>query len=125
MQLGGKGAYTAIDAVSGEMTKQLAFALRDGGTVLVYGALSNDPVQMDTLDTLYKFKRVEVRHSSFPWLCLTALKVWCTDARQSGDVQWLLCVKAVLHGVALAGQLKGLMVSYHQTQSAMTACSHC
>ena len=70
MHSGGKGAYTAIDAVSGEMTKQLAFALRDGGTVLVYGALSNDPIQMDTLDTLYKYKRAEVCHSSFPWLCL-------------------------------------------------------
>lgn len=55
------------------MTRQLALALRDGGTVLVYGALSNDPVQMDTLDTLYKLKRVEVCHSSIPWLCLTAL----------------------------------------------------
>ena len=64
---GGKGAYTAIDAVSGEMTKQLGFALRDGGTVLVYGALSNDPIQVDTLDTLYKYKKVEVHHSSFPW----------------------------------------------------------
>ena len=60
LHAGGKGAYTAIDAVSGEMTKQLALALRDGGTVLVYGALSNDPVQMDTLDTLYKFKKAEV-----------------------------------------------------------------
>lgn len=43
------------------MTKQLAYALRDGGTVYVYGALSGDPIQMDTLDTLYKYKRVEVQ----------------------------------------------------------------
>ncbi|KAL3147631.1 hypothetical protein ABBQ38_014681 [Trebouxia sp. C0009 RCD-2024] len=56
---GGKGAYAAIDAVGGETTKQLALALRDGGTVYVYGALSGDPIQMDTLDTLYTFKRVE------------------------------------------------------------------
>ena len=43
------------------MTKQLSLALRDGGTVYVYGALSGDPIQMDTLDALYKFKRVEVQ----------------------------------------------------------------
>lgn len=56
---GGKGAFAAIDAVGGQMTKQLSLALRDGGTVYVYGALSNEPVQVDNLDTLYKFKRVE------------------------------------------------------------------
>lgn len=61
LSAGGKGAYTAIDAVGGEMTKQLSLALQDGGTVYVYGALSGDPIQMDTLDTLYKYKRVEVR----------------------------------------------------------------
>lgn len=61
LSAGGKGAYAAIDAVGGEMTKQLAYALRDGGTVYVYGALSGDPIQMDTLDTLYKYKRVEVQ----------------------------------------------------------------
>ena len=61
LSAGGRGAYAAIDAVAGEMTKQLSFALRDGGTVYVYGALSGDPIQVDTLDTLYKFKKVEVR----------------------------------------------------------------
>lgn len=58
---GGKGAYAAIDAVGGETTKQVALALRNGGTVYMYGALSGDPIQMDTLDTLYNFKKVEVR----------------------------------------------------------------
>lgn len=60
---GGKGLYAAIDAVGGETTKQVALALRDGGTVYVYGALSGDPVQVDTLDMLYKYKKVEVRSS--------------------------------------------------------------
>lgn len=55
--------YAAIDAVGGETTKQVALALRDGGTVYVYGALSGDPVQVDTLDMLYKYKKVEVRSS--------------------------------------------------------------
>lgn len=57
----GRGAYAAIDAVGGETTKQLSLALRDGGTVYVYGALSGEPIQVDTLDTLYKYKRVEVQ----------------------------------------------------------------
>ena len=57
----GRGAYAAIDAVGGEMTKHLSLALRDGGTVYVYGALSGDPIQVDTLDTLYKYKKVEVQ----------------------------------------------------------------
>ena len=57
---GGNGAYAAIDAVGGETTKQVAMALQDGGTVYVYGALSGDPIQVDTLDTLYKYKKVEV-----------------------------------------------------------------
>ncbi|KAA6428756.1 hypothetical protein WJX79_005785 [Trebouxia sp. C0005] len=56
---GGNGAYAAIDAVGGETTKQVAMALQDGGTVYVYGALSGDPIQVDTLDTLYKYKKVE------------------------------------------------------------------
>ena len=68
--------YVAIDAVGGETTKQVALALRDGGSVHVYGALSGDPIQVDTLDMLYKYKKVEVRlpgtnffptgNSSFP-----------------------------------------------------------
>lgn len=56
---GGKGAHAAIDAVGGEMTQKVAMALRDGGTVYVYGALSGDPIQVDTLDTLYKYKKVQ------------------------------------------------------------------
>ena len=61
---GGKGAYSAIDAVGGPLTKQLSLALRDGGTVYVYGALSDEPIQVDNLDTLYKFKRVEASSCS-------------------------------------------------------------
>ena len=52
------------------MTKQLSLALRDGGTVYVYGALSGDPIQVDTLDTLYKYKKVEVQSHTSKHLCL-------------------------------------------------------
>lgn len=70
LHTGGKGAYAAIDAVSGEVTQKVAMALRDGGTVYVYGALSGDPIQVDTLDTLYKYKKVEVwYHSSSALFC--------------------------------------------------------
>lgn len=64
MHTGGKGAHAAIDAVGGEMTQKVAMALRDGGTVYVYGALSGDPIQVDTLDTLYKYKKVQVWYHS-------------------------------------------------------------
>ena len=56
--VGGKGIYAAIDAVGGELTQQVALALRDGGSVHVYGALSGKPTQVDTLDMLYKYKKV-------------------------------------------------------------------
>jgi NADPH:quinone reductase-like Zn-dependent oxidoreductase len=36
----GAGAYGAVDAVAGELTAQLLDATRDGGNVLVYGALA-------------------------------------------------------------------------------------
>ena len=61
------------------MTKQLSQALRDGGTVYVYGALSGDPIQVDTLDTLYKYKRVEV----------------LTHALQQRDLVLCLCNKGL------------------------------
>lgn len=55
--------YAAIDAVGGELTQQVTLALRDGGTVYVYGALAGGSLQVDTLDMLYNHKRVVVRPS--------------------------------------------------------------
>lgn len=37
---GGKGAYAALDSVAGEMTNTCGQAVRDFGTVMVYGAMS-------------------------------------------------------------------------------------
>ena len=47
------------------MTKQLSLALRDGGTVYVYGALSGDSIQVDPLDMLYKYKKIEVLEPAY------------------------------------------------------------
>ena len=77
------------------MTKQLSLALRDGGTVYVYGALSNEPVQVDNLDTLYKFKRVEV--STYPlaqhWcvaVCIqNSYQGKCSEERMHANIIWL------------------------------------
>lgn len=75
---GGKGIYAAIDAVGGETTKQVSLALRDGGTVYVYGALAGGNLHVDTLDTLYKYKRVEV--STWPaWLLWQHKMSLCTS----------------------------------------------
>jgi NADPH:quinone reductase-like Zn-dependent oxidoreductase len=37
---GGKLAYGALDAVAGELTKQVAASVRDGGQVFIYGVLA-------------------------------------------------------------------------------------
>ncbi len=37
---GGKLAYGALDAVAGELTKQVCASVRDGGQVFIYGVLA-------------------------------------------------------------------------------------
>lgn len=37
---GGRGAYAAIEAVGGELFAAAASAVRNGGTALIYGAMS-------------------------------------------------------------------------------------
>ena len=39
---GGRGAYAALDAVSGAMTESFVASVRDGGSVYVYGVLGGD-----------------------------------------------------------------------------------
>jgi len=47
---GGKGAYGALDAVSGTMTGTLAASLRSKGMIFVYGVLSGTTITVSTLD---------------------------------------------------------------------------
>ncbi|KAG0563989.1 hypothetical protein KC19_8G074000 [Ceratodon purpureus] len=47
---GGKGAYGALDAVSGTMTGTLAASLRSKGMIYVYGVLSGTTITVSTLD---------------------------------------------------------------------------
>jgi NADPH:quinone reductase-like Zn-dependent oxidoreductase len=49
---GGAGAWGAADAVGGEMTQRLMAAVRDGGTVLLYGALAGGTFTGSTMDAL-------------------------------------------------------------------------
>ncbi|KAK9829316.1 hypothetical protein WJX72_005163 [[Myrmecia] bisecta] len=49
---GGKGAYAAIDAVSGELAQQVFSSLRDQGSQFEYGALSGDTVTLKIMDLL-------------------------------------------------------------------------
>jgi NADPH:quinone reductase-like Zn-dependent oxidoreductase len=49
---GGRGAWGAVDAVAGDMTGRLAEAVRPGGTVLVYGALSAKTRTLNVTDLL-------------------------------------------------------------------------
>jgi trans-2-enoyl-CoA reductase len=47
---GGKGAWGALDAVSGSTTATLAASVRDGGQVFVYGVLGGTSLSISTLD---------------------------------------------------------------------------
>ena len=44
--IGPRGAAAAVDAVGGSLAGQVAMLLRRGGTMLVYGALSMDPLKV-------------------------------------------------------------------------------
>lgn len=49
---GGKGAYSALDAVAGSSTGTMMASIRKGGTTLVYGLLSGQPVTVPFSDLL-------------------------------------------------------------------------
>jgi|APGre2960657444_1045066.scaffolds.fasta_scaffold00644_10 NADPH:quinone reductase-like Zn-dependent oxidoreductase len=51
---GGKGAWGAVDAVGGELTAVITGALRPGGTVLVYGAMSGMVFTGSIVDVLFR-----------------------------------------------------------------------
>ena len=52
-------ARLALDAVAGEMTGQLLRALPTNGSVIVYGALSQQPCQLNPADLIFGNKRLE------------------------------------------------------------------
>ena len=51
----GKGAYAAVDPVAGPMTKTMAAATRDNGTVLLYGALAGFEFTAGVADVLFRY----------------------------------------------------------------------
>lgn len=51
---GGKGAYGAVDSVGGEITGALASAVRPGGTVIIYGAMSGLSTTISIPDPLFR-----------------------------------------------------------------------
>ena len=53
------GVTAAFDAVAGEMTGMLLRAMPDGGRVVVYGALSQEPCAADPRSLIFESKRVE------------------------------------------------------------------
>ncbi len=42
---GGRGAYAALDCLGGDQTQQVAAAVRQGGTVVLYGGMAGSVVQ--------------------------------------------------------------------------------
>ncbi len=55
---GGAGIALAIDMVAGGATERLASCLATGGTVAVYGLMSNESAQVNVSDLLFKEIRV-------------------------------------------------------------------
>jgi NADPH:quinone reductase len=53
------GVSLAFDAVAGPMTGQLAYALVDGGTVVVYGGLSEQECRIHSRELIFHRKKVE------------------------------------------------------------------
>ncbi len=51
---GGTKPRLGIDAISGQACGDLASCLADGGTVVNYGALSGEPCQISTRDTIFR-----------------------------------------------------------------------
>jgi NADPH:quinone reductase-like Zn-dependent oxidoreductase len=56
---GGKGAWGAIDAVGGPLTQRISGAVRDGGSVYIYGAMSGLEFTGSIVDCL--FRNVAIR----------------------------------------------------------------
>jgi NADPH:quinone reductase-like Zn-dependent oxidoreductase len=50
----GEGAYAAIDCIGGETTGTIIKAIREEGTVFLYGALSGPTATIPIVDLLYK-----------------------------------------------------------------------
>ena len=53
------GVSLALDAVAGPMTGQLARALVDGGTVIVYGSLSEQECRIHPAEFVFRQKKLE------------------------------------------------------------------
>eukprot|EP00897_Mesotaenium_endlicherianum_P000140 jgi/Mesen1/10126/ME000075S09632 len=55
---GGKGAYGAIDGVAGGITAELAASVRDGGQVLVVGAMAGSQMSVNVSDVVFRNVRI-------------------------------------------------------------------
>jgi trans-2-enoyl-CoA reductase len=51
---GGKGAWGAVDAVGGALTQRITGGLRNGGTVLIYGAMAGLEFTGSIVDVLFR-----------------------------------------------------------------------
>ena len=52
-------ASTAFDAVGGELTRRLALAMPPKSRIVVYGALADEPCQIDSKDFFFRDKKLE------------------------------------------------------------------
>ena len=50
----GKGAWGAVDAVAGTLTQHISAAVRDGGSVIVYGGMGGLQFTGSVMDVLFR-----------------------------------------------------------------------
>jgi trans-2-enoyl-CoA reductase len=82
---GGEGAWGALDSVGGALTAKVSNAVRNGGTVLIYGAMSGLSFEGSIVDCL--FRGVTVRGF---WITSYAATHGLAKCREIADAIWPL-----------------------------------
>lgn len=58
MHAGGKGAWGGIDCVGGDLTEAMTGSLRNGGTLLLYGAMGGMNFKGSIVDVTFRDVRI-------------------------------------------------------------------
>jgi len=110
------GVTASFDAVAGEMTGRLLRAMPDGGRVVVYGALSQEPCAADPRSLIFESKRVEgfwlsrwLRSANFLRRVVTAQQVQkLLDSDLKTEVRARLPLEQAAEGLReYAGEMTG------------------
>ena len=109
----GRGAYGALDCVLGDGTAKMVNAVRTGGTVLLYGLLSDaDVTSLPTRDILFNVKQACVAESSGQ----SCLQAGCTVVDAVSHAPSLCDCMYQVRGFTLEAWLQGLAQDERQAR---------